>query len=326
MEKHDNLQPINTNAPRETLVYAVGDTVIKKPVPNRMPKQVWMDKQQHAKSVTDKLLTVKNPAYFIPRIEQIYNDDDMRAVEQRANGMPLSAAYFSELTDADKDIIYSALAHFMNDMNQMYPVRTQAEHFDATAATAMATVIKQLSAYIDKKELQVVGKAKEWFDNATKQSASVVFSHGDMNEDNIFYDAQRRIVSFIDFAEAKYENIQYMFENNFGKLSWLDLNRLRKEYMALPRHQPVNITVDPNIEQMRAALQNFIWSATEFLKKPTMATQIFINMIKETIDKIAKLYDRIRKPAGFANGAATLSCAPKATIINMPIKDTGPKR
>ncbi len=322
MSKLDNLQQLNTNTPRETIALETNGLVIKRPVAGRMPTKTWLGKQRHAKHVTDGLLKSNNDAYFVPQILEI-SEKEAFVIEQRAYGNPIPSSYFDTLSPSDHDIIYNALAHFINDMNQMRPVLTQAENFDAATSgddedgMTMATVMKKLSAYIPEEELRTVSVAKKWFDKASANDASVVFSHGDMNEHNIFYDPDRRIVSFIDFADAKYENAHYMFERNFGRLGWLDLDRLRAEYLALPRSQPVIIDSTPDVEKMRGLLQNFIWSATEFLHKPQVAQKVRIQIIKESIEKIKNLYTDIQKKQQFAIGKKIATIKAQA-ITPMP--------
>lgn len=315
MSKLDNLQQINTNSPRETLVYEADGLVVKRPT-NRIVPGDWLAKQRHAQNVMGALKSVANPAYFVPQMLEI-SADKMFAIETRAYGHPISSAYFYKLSRDDQDRIYNAIAHLMNDINQSRPVLTQSQMFDndndATGNMPFKDVIEKMKQYIPADDLKIVTAAKEWFDAVAPNDASVVFSHGDMNENNIFYDPQRRVVSIIDFADARYENIHYMFECDFGKLGWLDLDRIRREYMALPRSQPVIIKSDKTISDMRILLQNFKWAAIDFLKKPTSATKIRLKMLGEDIAKIQNLYTNVRNTQQFNRGAKVIGAATGAT-------------
>lgn len=285
MSKFDGLQQINTNTPRETIAYNADGLVVKVST-GRTPN--WLSKQQHAHRVTTDILNIPNRPYFVPSTMVIDGEGPL-VLEQRAYGHPITSSYFETLSPRDRDVVYHAVASLMNDMNQMRPVLSQKEFFDQDGD--LNTILRS-AKFLSREELEIVRRAKEWFDNAAATDASVVFSHGDMNENNIFYDPASRTVSFIDFADAKYENAHYMFERNFGRLGWLDLDRLRHEYMALPRTQPVVITTDNKVENMRILLQNLKWSVQEYLnnmKRPA-ANVVRMKIIRDNVDKISKLY------------------------------------
>ncbi|MDE6478531.1 MAG: aminoglycoside phosphotransferase family protein [Alphaproteobacteria bacterium] len=323
MSNLDNLQQINTNSPRETVVYAADGLVFKRPT-KRMSETGWLAKQRHAQLVMQDINRVASSEYFVPQMLEISTTEKF-AVEQRAYGHPVSSSYFDKLPPADQDKIYRAMAHFMNDMNQMRPVLQQRHLFDATDDAAdldnipLKDVLIKLKKHIPEKELSVVKSAKKWFDVASESDASMVFSHGDMNENNIFYDPTRGVVSFIDFADARYENADYMFERDFAKLGWLDLDRIRAEYMALPRTQPVIIKSDPHVSDMRNALQSFKWGAIEFLKRPQLATAVRIKMLREDIAKIKKYHDRALAAEKFARGTQAINAAGKFAEKNSPV-------
>lgn len=334
MNKLNSLQQINTNVPRETLVFSANDLVVKQPVSGALSPKIWLDKQKHAKQVMDSLNKIGNSKYFVPEMLEI-SPSKLYALERRAYGHPLNSSYFETLSAADQDIIYNAIAHFMNDINQSKPILNQSEFFDTEKEVGLPnktfdTIITELKSFISEPEYKTLVAAKEWFDTAAKSDASVVFSHGDMNENNIFYDPARRVVSFIDFADAKYENITYMFERDFGKLGWLDLDRIRREYMALPRKHPVIITANPNVTNMRIALQNTKWIAIEFLKSPnTPAGNARRKMIQDEINKIQKLYAAIphtEPVTEFARGADIIRTAAEMTQRTSVIKNSKGKR
>ena len=77
MKKLDDLQQINTNIPRETLVFLADNLVIKRPV-NKKDKNalnIWLGKQLHAKKISDSVLAVHNKKYFIPRTLEISTNE-----------------------------------------------------------------------------------------------------------------------------------------------------------------------------------------------------------------------------------------------------------
>lgn len=304
MLKLENLQLLNTNSPRETLAYLDKDAVYKIPVSGKDPLNIktWLDKQKLTRKVSDGILSFNNHTYKIPKVLEI-SDKDIYVKEERMIGTPLKTSFVETLTSKELDIIYRALANFTNDINQSRPVLTQKDTFDISTsveymgAITIEEIIKKLKKYIPEKELQSVKMAKEWFDVASDKDASVVFAHGDMNEHNIFFDKETKTVSIIDFAEAKYQNADYMFGVDYARLGWLDIDRLIKEYEKLPKKQPVNVRTNPDIKNMRNALYNFKSAAAEFLHKPNIATKIRIGIILQDIERIKKLYNQINSKA-----------------------------
>ncbi len=321
MSKLDNLPQINTNSPRETLVYSADGLVIKRPGPRAPDLPTWLQKQQHARAVVESLQRVKNPAYFVPTMLEI-SKDQYFAVEERVPGRPLKSSYFETLSAADQDIIYRSFANFVNDINQSRPVLTQSHVFDSPDGEDGNTmpfnkIIKDLKKHVPARKLKTITNAKDWFDKAAQHDASVVFSHGDMNEDNIFFDETTKTLSIIDFADAKYENVHYMFNRDLGRLGWLDIDRLIREYEALPRAQSVIVKTDPMVEKLRNRLKNFVWSASEFLENPKIATTARLKIIDISIKEVKEAYDAILRAAQFEQGGKVLQAGalPKAPDI-----------
>lgn len=323
MSKLDNLQQINTNAPRETLVYLADGLVIKRPVDtsNKKILNTWLGKQIQAKDTSDKVLAANNKNYFVPRTLEI-SSKEYFVVEERATGKPLSSSFFETLTKKEVDIIYKGIAHFINDINQSKQVLTQKETFDSFTSVeylgevSIPVLIEKLSKYIPKKDMQIVQDAKDWFDVASDNDASIVFAHGDMNEHNIFFNRETKTLSIIDFADSKYQNADYMFNVDFARLGWLDIDRLIKEYNALPKKQHVNVKNKPEIKNMRNALYNFKNSASEFLHNPKLATKIRIEIIKQEIEKIKNLYTKVKDNKDFQKGISILKKQKEMSIIN----------
>lgn len=299
MQNLTNLQLINTNAPRETLVYLSkdGKKVIKAPVSNNNKQrlQTWLGKQKIAKSVSDGVLKFNNSNYKIPRTLKIY-DEDFIVEEERVVGTPLKTSFVESLEPKELDIIYKSFANFLNDINQSRPVLKQKDFFDAVSGEkdmSFGDVLLKLQEYIPEEELTIVRQAKDWFDVVSDNDASVVFSHGDMNENNIFFNKETKTLSVIDFADSKYQNADYMFNVDLARLGWLDIDRLKKEYEKLPKKQKVNIKSSQNVKDMRTALYNFKSSAIEFLKNPKLVPQIRITLIRNDITKIKNYLEKI---------------------------------
>ena len=328
MKKLDDLQQINTNIPRETLVFLADNLVIKRPV-NKKDKNalnIWLDKQLHAKKISDSVLAVHNKKYFIPRTLEI-STNEYFSVEERVFGNPITSSFFETLTPEEIDIIYQGFAHFINDINQSKQVLSQRETFDISTSVkhfeniSIKEIIIKLQKYISKEDLQIVQEAKDWFDVASDSDASVVFSHGDMNEHNIFFNKETRVLSIIDFADSKYQTADYMFNVDLARLGWLDIERLKKEYEKIPKKQKVTITTKPEVKNMRNLLYNFKIAACEFLHNPKLATKIRVQIINQEIEKIKKLYNKILDDKEFKKGIRLLQSESEAEIIKAQKND-----
>lgn len=333
MPKTENLQLINTNAPRETLAYTDGQFVYKMPVKanNSAYVKVWLDKQKLSKQVAEAILEKKKgSAYSIPRVVEI-SEKETFVKEERVVGEALKSSFVETLTPEEIDIIYKGLASFTNDINQSRGVLTQKDTFDISTSVnyiggmPILEVINGLTKYIPKKTLEIVQQAKNWFDAASEKDASVVFAHGDMNEHNVLFDRATRTLSILDFAEAKYQNANYMFYVDYARLGWLDIDRLIAEYEKLPKTQPVRTQTDVNVKDMRNALYNFKSTAEEFLKKPNIATKIRLGIIMQYIEKIKQLYAKLTNQNDFEKATAKVD-ALNAAHQNTTLKKAAAKK
>ena len=297
MSNLDKLQQLNTNTPRETLVVAADGLVFKRPVikANSFSGKVWLEKQHIAQKVQDSLQKNSGKYYFVPRMLEI-SEQELFAVEQRVLGKPVTEKYFATLSEEDKNIIYLGLAHFLNDINQSKPVLTQRDVFDIPEHKGdlpFARILKKLEKHLTKKEINILKMAQQWFDAHSPTDASVVFCQGDMNEHNIFYDPQTKTLSFIDFADARYENARDMFHRDIARLLWVDIDRLVKLYTALPRKQSVNTQTNPTVEKMRNILQNIKWSGAEVINADKKLFNIRLGILKSQIAELDKYYRTI---------------------------------
>ncbi|MBR5625518.1 MAG: phosphotransferase [Alphaproteobacteria bacterium] len=298
MSNLDKLQQLNTNIPRETLVVATDGLVIKRPVTknNHAPNKAWLKKQYHAQQVQESLQKTSGKCYFVPRMLEI-SSEEMFAIEQRVPGAPVTEKFFATLSDADKNVIYMGFAHFLNDINQSMPVLNQSDTFDIPEQQgdiSFDKIIKKLKEHLSSKERDTLKKSKEWFDKHAINDASVVFCQGDMNEHNIFYDLKTKTVSFIDFADARYENARDMFHRDIARLLWIDIDKLITLYKKLPRTQPVITETNPTVESMRSKLYNIKCNGLEVLNANTRTFQIHLKMLKDEIAKLDKFFGTIK--------------------------------
>lgn len=204
---------------RETYaVYYGAEHVLKRPLPSfGQDAQInWLIKQHRTQDIIKEIRDVKNPAYNIP--EMIYvNDDEIQVLEERAPGHPLTKELYRSLPGRQKYEIRHGIASFLTDMNELK---------DAAALEnyKIASELKMI-----KLENFVENKMAQWFNSndikymvrlknqvkAFEYETRKVWSHADLNSGNVYYDQNTNKLSFIDFAEANY---QFVYRDIFAPL------------------------------------------------------------------------------------------------------------
>ena len=297
MNKPIKMQPLNRIKPRESVAELIGDVVFKTPTDtNKMRIANWMAKQQHARTVQDFLNTKKNTAYFVPRIIEI--DKSLSQVaETYATGATLNSTFFDTLTSKDHDIIYNGIAHFINDIAEFRPVLNQQDFLvqnepDFPAdTTQLEAKLAQQKDILSPAETQDILRAYNLFVNNQTGAASVVFSHGDINENNVLYDPEKQQLSIIDLADSKYENVSEMFNRNYARLGWLDIDRLIATFNKLPHKTPINTTENAGVTQIRQALKNVIWSLKNIKNDKAYAARV--QVFKDETKRLQKVLQNI---------------------------------
>lgn len=296
MLKTDKTNLINTNSPRDSYVFADGNYVIKTPVATDPAHiKVWIERQKHARDVTDKILsTQRKNNYFIPKTVEISEKPDVHAREERVIGQPLTKENFSELSDTQKEIVYAGLAQFIYDMNQSAPVFdiTYQLQFKNNDNLSLFDVLKSLKSVLTDKEIKIINNSFELLKSNIAKTPSLVFFHGDFNENNIFFDTKTNTVSIIDFTEARYESAYYMFNSDLSRLSWLDISKLTKTYNGLQKENIIRTNQDKNVLDLFNLLRTVQTTGTSLLNKP-QNTAIYKRILSETIINLEKQYQRI---------------------------------
>ena len=286
---------LNTNKPRESVV--VGDEsdsnfVIKMPTAERTEYITeWLKKQRHARMTVNFLL--ENPkrlgGYFVPKITDIENSVKAPYVrEQRATGRALDGDYFNSLPAEVKEKIYQALARFVYDMNHCRPLQTLQQKL----ANGFDENLANINLYIDKNDKMAVQNAYNFFQSHPEMTSSLVFFHGDMNENNMFYDAATDTVSFLDFAESTYETLEYVFYHDLIKLPWVDPDKIIKYYSELSKNDNIHIKSNPAMLKLYDALNNLKWTG-ESLMKVSGDKTVFKRILHENIKQITNAYGTV---------------------------------
>ena len=298
MEISNNSQfvQINTNKPRESRVFADGDYVIKVPTATKAEYiKVWLEKQEHAKQVVDALYQKKSPAskkYFVPKIVEIQNTNMPYVRESRVMGKPLTKDVFDKLTQMQQEQIYDTLVEFIYDMNQSQPVYDLIHLLDApdNQGYTFQTVLATMKPFLSEADYVKLNDAYKLFKSHPEKTVSYVFFHGDINENNIFYDTDKGNVSFIDFSDAKYENADYMFNHDLAKLPWVDINKLKNKYINKAKNN-IRIKSDGTVVDLFNSLRAFQWIGESMLAHSAKAT-MFKGILAKNIQDVHQAYQR----------------------------------
>lgn len=291
---------INTNKPRDSVVVADGNRggVVKMPTATRPEYiKVWLQKQRHA-NITVKFLQ-GNPdrlgGYFIPKITEINNSDKTPYIrEQRAVGRALTKEYFDSLSLDVQDKIYKSLANFVYDMNHCRPVLTMQQQLSGANGQGLTfdDVMNQISSSLTGDEIAQINNAYNFFLSHSDMTASLVFFHGDMNENNIFYDAATDTLSILDFAEATYESIEYVFNHDLTRLPWLDSKKLLKYYKGLLKQNDVRTESNPAMIRLFNALRD-LRRTGESMIAYSDNKKSFENILHENVKQITNAYGAV---------------------------------
>lgn len=218
------------NHGRETYAVYYGDRfVLKRPLPtfSTEKRNAWLNKQHKTKEIIDAIRAVGNTMYNVPAMEFI-NDDEYQVLEERALGVPLTAAVYASLSPRQQFEIITSIGSFLVDMNELYPVGDIQKH-----KIMHELKFSRLDSFIE-------NKMSRWFTyNEVKQMARIrdnigtfeyetrpAWSHADINTGNVIYDAKNSRLSFIDFAEASYK---FIYRDIFAPLQ-IELDICRNVY------------------------------------------------------------------------------------------------
>lgn len=287
---------INTNNPRESRVFADDKYVIKTPVAtNPAHINVWLTKQQYSQSVINNLYkhSKASKEYFVPQIIEISTQDTPRVREERVTGKPVTKEFFNKLTSQQQEKIYDALVKFMHDMNRSYPVRDLSCLFEEpdNQGYTFQDILITLKHVVSDSDYTKIHRAYEFFKAHTEMTSSYVFFHGDMNENNIFYDSEQNIVSFIDFAESRYESAEYMFNHDIIKLPWININKLIAKYIKTNKNPVVRINSEHTMTNLFNSLRALQWTGEAIVKHPSKAN-IYKGILDKNIADIDLYYQR----------------------------------
>ncbi|MCM1295133.1 MAG: phosphotransferase [Muribaculaceae bacterium] len=214
---------------RETYVTYYQDFVLKHPLPTLGDdaKLDWLLKQHNTKDAIDAISQIGNPAYNIPRMHFI-NDDELQVLEERAPGAPLTRDLYRTLTRRQQYEIIHSLASFLVDMNESRPVLEPQSYKicnELKFGRLKTFIDTKMSNWFTKNEVRQMARIYDEI-GAFEYTTRPAWSHRDLNPGNVYYDPQTSKLSFIDFAEAGY---QFIYRDIFASLQ-IELDICKRVY------------------------------------------------------------------------------------------------
>lgn len=305
------LQPNQLIHGRETYAVYYGDKfVMKRPLPTTSLSKCdeWLAKQHNAMSAIYAIRAVENPAYNVPMMHFI-NDDEYQVLEERAPGHPLSREMYRALSRRQQYDIINGIANFLVDMHELKPAQGIERHkiSDELKMARLQNFIRtKMSIWFTKNEIRQMSRIHDQimeFEYDTRQ----VWTHCDLNPGNILYEPNEGKLSFIDFADCGYS---FVYRDIFGPVP-MELEIYKHVYEAYKRLHDKSTFTMPSIknEQLREimkyrvisiAVKRFIKASDDLREHPANLKSENNNIAKvefmrEQMQKIQNLERRATK-------------------------------
>lgn len=288
---------------RETLVKMTdaGKYVVKEPLPGRgiAQKREWLTRQHVAAETIQQLSNIGNDAYGVPHVKSI-DDANFRVIEERVDGVPLSPLLFRRMDSITRGRIIDALAAFLADMHTINPIPNRIEYkmdyeLDVGALTDFVDT--------DMKKIFPAGDIKfmeKTIDHVSDKSyeTRLVWSHGDLFEENVLYDFKTKKFNVIDFTEVGTAFLHYDMMTAYPyDLGIVD--ELRRRYIARrgAKNLPADFTDDARWARIKkfhdaaVALQNMNSSVYDLENADNAARKKLVAHIRQQIQKL-KQYEK----------------------------------
>ena len=261
-----------------------GDIVEKKPNPRGVFANLvvkWRGKMRHAKQVADEIRAKKNPAYDVPKTF-ISHD---KVYENFASGKLLRDMP-QQWIDENKGWIINAVAEFINDMSELYPVKYDNEN--PALGDIPIKNIDELSVllnshgedFLSKKDKKLILDVFAYLRDLP-ENKTFIFGHNDLHGGNIVVDLENKRVSIIDFDMAGYKSLFYTMYTFFDgtKEMWAKVDRL-------PRAKNPNLRWDYDAD---------IFELNKFLRWVVVEMRVDrdLNRLKTKINKQCEYVRRI---------------------------------
>lgn len=266
-----------------------GDIVEKNPNPRGVFANLvvkWRKKMSHAKQIADEIRAKKNPAYDVPKTF-ISHD---KVYENFASGKLLRNMSKEEI-NKNSDWLINAVAEFINDMSELYPVKYQDDN--PCVGTVGVKNIDELSVllnshgedFLSKKDKKLILDVFAYLRDLP-ENKTFVFGHNDLHGGNIVVDLENKRVSIIDFDMAGYKSLLYTMCASYG-----DVYDLWNTVAKLSRVKNPNLRwgYDVNVFELNKFLR---WVVVE------MRTDKDLDRLKTKINKqceyVRKIFATVR--------------------------------
>lgn len=230
---------------KSTIVRRYGADVIMMPLSKLPDAQAkWLQGQKDAAKITDVLRKKNSKSYILAEIVKIneaapifvqaefLEDTDKRVTNE----------FYNTLSEDDRRIISSGIANLINDMNQMKPVKN------------MEMKVK-LPPNISKSKIDKINEILKWLKSHSKYEDSFVFSHTDLNSDNILYNPKTKQLSVLDFTDAEYMPVSQIFRMLEYTMPFVS-DKVFDIYKSLSRVQPIQFSGRTTYYKIFNKLQN----------------------------------------------------------------------
>lgn len=230
---------------KESYVVWYDDYVVKRPLPSfgEPKKMEWLARQERAKKKIDEIVSTKKPGvYNIPRIVGI-NRDEFAVIEERAFGGHLCCNLYRGLNRSQKYKIIYGIATFISDMNNLrQPKQLHMEKLSPDKVDEANKILYQTETFIPVVDFKYILRMQEEL-KSVEYDTVAFWSHGDLNQGNVMFDVTNDKLSFIDFADARYEDIYRGIASPVTV--WLDIiTKVYRAYKELSNNVPKSFGIN----------------------------------------------------------------------------------
>lgn len=285
---------------RETYaVYYGPGHVLKRPLPtfSEETQQEWLKKQHRTQPIIQEIADIKNPAYNIPLMIHI-NDDEIQILEERAPGYHLTKELYRSVSKRQKYEIRYGISSFLVDMNELReaePVTLHNISSELKFARLENFVENKMENWFNINEVRYMIRLKNEFKNFEYETRRV-WSHGDLNSGNVLYDPETSVLSFIDFAESDYK---FVYRDIFAPLQ-IELDICKNVYEGYSKLHDKSKYLLPGVQNPKLQeimkyrmlcvnLRRFIKSADDLRLSPQNEKSV-----KNNIEKIAFMREMMK--------------------------------
>ena len=164
----------------------------------------WLNAQKKAKVNSEKIREKGSSVYFVPKTYVSHG----KVREEFVSGNRWRDV-FKGLSDQDKIWAFKAVAEFINDMSELYPIKyddkvRSVPFIPIKGPEALAKGLETLDEkYISKEDKQLIQEIYEYL-SSVPENRVLVWGHNDLHPDNIIIDLEKRQIGIIDFELSGY--------------------------------------------------------------------------------------------------------------------------